>query len=92
MITLTRHVNERIVIQVDGLPPLTVAITGMSSDSSYKLSFDGPHDYRILREEVLYAEKHDITTREAKTRLLKLRQMGVNWIRIMAKSLPIRGK
>jgi len=52
MLTFSRKSGQRVVIQVPGHAPLTITFLG-SRPGRCQLTFDGPQDYRILREEVL---------------------------------------
>lgn len=52
MLTISRKSGQRVVIQVPGHAPLTVSFLG-SRPGRCQLTFDGPHDYHILREELV---------------------------------------
>lgn len=51
LLTLTRKIGERVVIQVDGYPPVFVSIREKNS-KNFLMTFDSPKSIRVDREEV----------------------------------------
>ena len=56
MLTISRKHGQSVVVQVPGHPPLTISLVG-SRTGRCQLAFDGPHDYHILREELVEANE-----------------------------------
>ncbi len=56
MLTFTRKTGQSVVIQVPGHAPLTITLLG-SRTGRCQLTFDGPHDYHILREELVHRDR-----------------------------------
>ena len=65
MLTFTRKNRQSVVIQVAGHAPLTVTLLG-SRTGKCQLAFDGPQDYRILREELTFHDPPSYTNSIAK--------------------------
>ncbi len=55
MLTFTRKSGQSVVVHVAGHPPLTITFLG-SRPGRCQLAFDGPQEYRILREELTFRE------------------------------------
>ena len=51
LLHLTRKVGERVVIQVDGYPPIFVSVSDKNRNS-VMMTFDSPKAIRVDREEV----------------------------------------
>ena len=58
MLIFTRKDGQSVVVQVAGHAPLTITFRG-SRPGKCQLAFDGPLDYRVLREELTRGEPHD---------------------------------
>ncbi|MCA9122070.1 MAG: carbon storage regulator [Planctomycetaceae bacterium] len=55
MLTFTRKNGQSVVVQVAGHAPLTITFMG-SRPGKCQLAFEGPQEYRILREELKLRE------------------------------------